>query len=106
MRSPTLVGANGMWKGSCRPYGSSMGGGLPRQLVTDRGPWYRTVSVVLAEMEHIQMTWGIRNLLESLFTQLKRQLASFAGYFQEGNVERVKERIWLGLASTTSPNST
>jgi len=36
------------------------------------------------------MTRGIRNLVESLFTQLKRRLASFAGYSQ-GGIERVKE---------------
>ena len=69
-------------------------GRWPRRLVTDRGPWYRTVSVVLAAMEHVRMTRGIRNLVESLFTQLKRRLASFAGYFPRGSIERVREWIW------------
>ena len=40
------------------------------------------------------MTRGIRNWVESLFTQLKRRLANFAGYFPEGSVQRVKE--WIG----------
>jgi transposase-like protein len=69
-------------------------GRWPRRWVTDRGPWYRTVSVVLTAMEHVQMTRGIRNRVESLFTQLRRRLAGFAGYFPEGSVERVKE--WIG----------
>jgi len=69
-------------------------GRWPRRLVTDRGPWYRTVSVVLAAMGHVRMTRGIRNLVESLFTQLKRRLASFAGYFPRGSIERVREWIW------------
>ncbi len=69
-------------------------GGWPRRWVTDRGPWYRTVSVVLTAMEHVQMTRGIRNAVESLFTQLKRRLANFAGYFPEGSVQSVKEWIW------------
>jgi putative transposase len=69
-------------------------GRWPRRWVTDRGPGSRTVSGVLAAMEHVQMTRGIRNLVESLFTQLRRRLAGFAGYFPEGSVERVKEWIW------------
>ena len=69
-------------------------GGWPRQWVTDRGPWYRTISVVLTAMEHVRMTRGIRNVVESLFTQLKRRLASFAGYFPEGSVRSVKEWVW------------
>jgi transposase-like protein len=36
-------------------------GRWPLRLVTDRGPWYRTVSVVLQALEHIRMTRGIRN---------------------------------------------
>jgi len=69
-------------------------GKWPRRLVTDRGPWYRTVSVVLAEIEHIRIARGIRNLVESIFTQLKRRLANFAGYFPKGSVRRVREWIW------------
>jgi transposase-like protein len=69
-------------------------GSWPHRLVTDRGPWYRTVSVVLTAMEHIRMTRGIRNYVESLFTQLRRRLANFAGYFPEGSVARVREWIW------------
>ena len=68
----------------------------PRRLVTDRGPWYRTVSVVLTAMEHVRMTRGIRNLVESLFTQLRR-IASFAGYFLRGSIERVREGVDLDL---------
>jgi hypothetical protein len=37
------------------------------------------------------MTRGMRNLGESLFTQLRKRLANCAGYFPEGSVERVKE---------------
>jgi len=40
------------------------------------------------------MTRGIRNVVESLFTQLRRRLASLAGYFLEGSLRRVKEWIW------------
>ena len=61
--------------------------------VTDCGSGYWTVSVVLTAIEHVQMTRGIRNLVESLFTQLKRLLASFAGSFPEGSVRSVKEWI-------------
>ena len=53
----------------------------------DWGPWYRTVSIVLTAMEHVQMTQEIRNVVESLFTQLKRRLANFTGYFPEGVYE-------------------
>ena len=72
-------------------------GRWPRGLVTDRGPRYRTASVVLAAMEHVRMTHGIRNLVESLFTQLKRRLASFAGYFPRGSIERMREGVDLDL---------
>ena len=50
--------------------------------------------MVLAAMEHVRMTRGIRNLVESLFTQLKRRLASFAGYFLRESIERVRGWIW------------
>jgi hypothetical protein len=30
----------------------------------------------------------------SLFTQLRRRLANFAGYFPKGSVARVREWIW------------
>jgi transposase-like protein len=63
-------------------------------IVTDRGPWYRTVFMVLQALEHIRMTRGIRNYVESLFTQLRRRLANFAGYFPKGGVARVREWIW------------
>jgi transposase-like protein len=69
-------------------------GKWPRRRVTDRGPWYRTASAVLTALEHLPMTRGIRNVVESLFTQLKRRLASFAGYFPEGSVRSVREWIW------------
>ena len=59
-------------------------GRWPRKLVTDGGSWYRTSSVVLAPIEQVQMTRGIRNLVESLFTKLNRRLAPFAVYFPEG----------------------
>jgi len=43
-------------------------GGWPLCLVTDRGPWYQMISVVLTAMEPVQMTRGIRNLVGSLLT--------------------------------------
>ena len=43
------------------------------------------------------MTRGIRNLVESLFTQLKRRLANFAGYFPEGRECAKREGVNLDL---------
>ncbi len=60
-------------------------GRWPQLLVTDRGPGYRTIPVVLTQLKHRQMTRGIPNYVESLFTQLKRRIANFAGYFLKGS---------------------
>ena len=51
--------------------------------MTDWGPWYRTV------LTENMCGWheGFLNLVEGLFTQPKRRLASFAGYFPRGNRE-------------------
>ena len=63
-------------------------GGWPRRLVTDWGFWYRRVSVVRTES-----MCGWHEVVEGLFTQLKRKLASFAGYCPRG-IKRMREWIW------------
>ncbi len=46
------------------------------------GPWYWRVYVVLTES-----MCGWHEVVEGFFTQPKRRLASFAGYFPRGNRE-------------------
>jgi len=50
---------------------------------------------VLSTIKHIRVARGIRNLMESIFAQLKRRMANFAGASRKGAGEGEKMKLDL-----------